>query len=379
MTMIWIAISIITGIAALSVLWPLARPSGQMRFAEASRSFYDDQIAELQRDRDRGLLGPNEYAAATAEAARRLISAHKAPGDNLDANTVRRRITAVIAIIVIPCFALGLYVYLGQPRYEDRPLLARLNAPPGKIEPIAAVAKIEKYLAKNPGQGKGWEVLAPVYVRLKRYSDAVKAWERTIALLGPTAHRFTSLGEARVFAAQGKVTAKALQAFKQALRINPGFHQALFFTAIAAEQAGNFPQAEQIWRKLIAISPPGAPWIKTIEDRLKQNSRSATKAPVGGAVSPGPQSPAGRAIAALPPEERAAAIRGMIEGLAERLNKNGNDLPGWLRLIRAYGVSKQNEKGAQALVKARGIFAGNENALKRLDSQAMRFGIKASQ
>ena len=58
-------------------------------------------------------------------------------------------------------------------------------------------------------------------------------------------------------------------------------------------------------------------------------------------------------IAALPPEQRSNAIRGMVGGLAEKLSKNGHDLQGWLQLIRSYVVLGERQKAKAAVASAR--------------------------
>ena len=54
-------------------------------------------------------------------------------------------------------------------------------------------------------------------------------------------------------------------------------------------------------------------------------------------------------------------IRGMVDGLAARLEANPNDVDGWLRLSRSYGVLGESAKSIDAARKAR------EQAPKRPD------------
>ena len=75
--------------------------------------------------------------------------------------------------------------------------------------------QIETHLAKNPDDGRGHEVVAPVYMRLNRHADAVRAYSAVIRLLGPSAERHASLGEALVFQGGGIVTAEAKAAFEE--------------------------------------------------------------------------------------------------------------------------------------------------------------------
>ena len=364
--MIWIAIALMTALAALSVLMPLARGGGSRRGGDANRAFYETQMAELERDRERGLLGGDEYAAAKAEAARRLISSHDAPPSDAGPLLWRRRVAALVGLIATPALALGIYGVLGQPALQDRPLQARLSAPPDRIELVAAVAKIEKHLRRNPNDGNGWQVIAPVYTRMRRYSDAAQAWQNAIRLLGPAPNRFGALGEALVFANKGVVNDQALAAFAQALKLDPDHNQALFFTGLAAQQSGANQRAREIWSKLIARAPKGAPWVKSLQQRVAELDAAPEK---------GPPSNAGKAIAALPVGERAAAIRGMVDGLAARLRENGKDIDGWMMLVRAYMVLKQPGKAREALRMARQNFAGEEAALRRLDEHAKALGV----
>ena len=44
-------------------------------------------------------------------------------------------------------------------------------------------ARVEKHLAAQPEDGRGWEVIAPVYLRLTRGADAAHAYERVISML----------------------------------------------------------------------------------------------------------------------------------------------------------------------------------------------------
>src|SRR5208283_3819283 len=75
------------------------------------------------------------------------------------------------------------------------------------------IAQAEAHLASNPDDGRAWEVLAPVYMRLDRYADSVTAWRNTVRLLGENAERDSDLGESLMAEANGVVTAEAKAAF----------------------------------------------------------------------------------------------------------------------------------------------------------------------
>ena len=84
----------------------------------------------------------------------------------------------------------------------------------------------------------------------------------------------------------------------------------------------------------------------------------------------------GADIAALPPEQRSDAIHGMVGGLAEKLSKNGNDLQGWLQLIRSYVVLGERQKAKAAVASARAQLAGDAQASARIDEVDRQLGLK---
>lgn len=75
------------------------------------------------------------------------------------------------------------------------------------------VAQVETHLEKNPTDGRGWEVLAPVLARIGRYDDAVRAWRNSITYNGESAARRADLGEAIAASSGGVVTAEAKAEF----------------------------------------------------------------------------------------------------------------------------------------------------------------------
>src|SRR5262249_9217507 len=151
---------------------------------------YRDQLAEIERDRASGLIAEHEAAGAQVEVSRRLIAAADAqapaPADAVSA-TWRRRAVAVAALILPPPRAAALEVSLGSPWLRDQPLAARLAGARGNPSIDTLITQVEDHLALHPEDGRGWEVIAPVYLRLGRFEEAVKARRNAIKLSGATA------------------------------------------------------------------------------------------------------------------------------------------------------------------------------------------------
>src|ERR1041385_3783320 len=233
---LWFSLALMTAAAVFVVLWPL----GRARLAPASGgdlAVYRDQLSELDRDRSAGLIGRPEADAARVEISRRLLAAADTQGQVQSAPAApwRRRLIAVAALVALPLGAVALYLALGFPGLPDQPLAARAVGPENRS--IAAlVAQVEDRLERNPDDGRGWEVIGPVYMRLARFEDAVKARRNAVRLLGASATREGDLGEALVAAANGVVTADAKAAFDRALALDARDARAKFFAGLAAQQ-----------------------------------------------------------------------------------------------------------------------------------------------
>ncbi len=277
---LWFVLALMTAAAIFAVLWPLSRRESALR-SGSDVNVYRDQLEEIRRDHAAGLIGESEAAAAQVEVSRRLLAAADAEAavsqPAPDAATGRRRAVAVVALVLLPVGAIALYLAVGSPMLPGQPLTSR---GPAERQTIAQmVAQVESHLAKNPNEGRGWEVVAPIYLRLGRFEDAVKARRHALELNGPTAERHAGLGEALTAAANGIVTAEALAAFKQALALDADHVKARFFLGLAAEQDGRVNEAVATWRALIESAPPDAPWAEFIRAELKRVA--------GGAGAPG--------------------------------------------------------------------------------------------
>jgi cytochrome c-type biogenesis protein CcmH len=67
------------------------------------------------------------------------------------------------------------------------------------------------------------------------------------------------------------------------------------------------------------------------------------------------------------PEDRSAMVRGMVDRLAERLKRDGSDMEGWLRLVRAYTVLGERDRALSAAGDARRALGRDADKLRRLD------------
>jgi cytochrome c-type biogenesis protein CcmH len=373
--MLWLIFALLTAAAVISVLWPLAKTPRKAGRGEIGVALYKAQLAEIERDEAQSLVAPEDAQGAKAEAARRLMAAADTPVEPAPAASPKRiRLVSMAVLIFVPVLSLSLYATIGHPELPDAPLPARLETAPARMDLAAAIAKIEAHLAQHPDDGRGYEVLAPVYLRMGRAGDAVRAAREALRLLGPTAERHALYGEALVSAANGAVTAEAKQSFEAAAAKDPAAAKPRFFLGLAAEQEGDKARARDIWGKLVAEAPQDAPWAQVLRERIvalggrPQDSQGESQEESQNGLA--------AKIEALPDAARMNAIRSMVEGLATRLAQNGQDLEGWLRLVRSYTVLHESDKARSALINAKRNLADDPNAIARIDALARELGLE---
>ncbi len=366
---LWFILAMMTAAAVFAVLWPLGRATGRPDGSDVE--VYRDQIAELDRDRQAGLVGGSEFDAARTEVARRLLAADARGEAGLPAAPPwRKRVVAVLALTLVPVGAALVYAALGSPALPGAHLAARTQAPLAERSIQDLVAQVEAHLERNPEEGRGWEVIAPVYMKLGRFEDAVKARANALRLNGATAEREADYGEALASAANGIVTSDARAAFERALAHNKADVKARYFLGLAAEQDGKHERAAALWRDLLADASEGAPWIELVRSSLarvaSEPGQTAASAPSADDIA---------AAAKLSPQERATMVRGMVERLASRLRENGNDVEGWQHLMRAYVVLGERDKAKSAAADARRAIEGEPEKLRQIDELSRALGL----
>jgi cytochrome c-type biogenesis protein CcmH len=359
--MLWPILALMTLGAAFAVCWPLVRRQEPARLGN-DVAVYRDQLEEINRDESANLIGRAEADAARVEVSRRLIAA----ADNAKAETLSptssvsryRRATLATAVVLLPIAAASLYLALGSPKLAPISMMsaeAGQQALPEGIE--QTVAEVEAYLEKNPGNGRGWELLAPVYIRLGRFDDAVNARRKALQIFGPDAARLGDLGEAIYMASGGVVTPEAKELFLRAEAADAQDVMAQYYLGVAAKQEGRRDEAEKRWRALIASAPEGAEYLPLIKRALAQIDQK------------GPQVSAGAA-----PDHDGNSIEMMVERLAERLKTDGSDTSGWIQLVRSYRVLGKPDKATAAIADARAALSKKPEALHDFDDGLKSLG-----
>ncbi len=429
---LWLIFAVMSAAVVAMLMHPLlSRSPAEATSAEGTSAVYRDQLAEIDTEQSRGLIGAEEAEAARREIARRLIASADAtdglrspaatsaptapptsitgatPAPVVRATAPRRSAAAVSAFAiaaVVPVVALGLYLVTGAPGVPSQPLAERRLAPPVPAETASLVAAVEARLKQNPEDGRGWDVIAPVYMRLARYPEAAHAFDRALRLLGESPRRLAGKAEALMLSDEGKVSAEARAALTRVLQLEPANTRARFWLAFANEQDGRFAEAVDAYEKLLADLPADVGWRPMLQERHQvarsalqasaaPNAGTAGSSPAGSALPappastppasqpsapPAPPGPSAADVAAaekMTPADRQTMIEDMVAGLAARLETNGRDLAGWQRLIRSLTVLGRKDDAVAALARARKSLADEPTSLAALTDLASSLGL----
>ncbi|MEN5248355.1 c-type cytochrome biogenesis protein CcmI [Brucella pseudintermedia] len=369
----WLIAALLTLAATLAVLLPLTRRKQAFLPAEKNDlEVYRDQLREVEADAARGMIDPQSAEQARIEISRRILNAEKSGKEAVEAagKAAPGRLLAFMAVLAVPLIAWGIYPLFGKPDMPSMPLAERLSASADRGSVDELVARAEAHLAQNPDDVRGWDVLAPIYLRLGRAADAVNAYRSSIRIAGENFPRVLGLGEALATASGGTVTAEAEGFFKKAADLEPNDVRPQFYLAQGEMQDGRMDLAANSLQAFLDKAPADAPWRGQIEQAIAR-----LRDPAAGQQQPkGPTADDVDAASTLSPEDRQAMIEGMVQRLDESLRQNSGDVEGWKRLVRSYMILNRRDAALDAL--SRGMTALEGESRTNLESFAAGLGLE---
>ncbi|MEO0958501.1 MAG: c-type cytochrome biogenesis protein CcmI [Pseudomonadota bacterium] len=417
-----LAAGLVAAIAVLAILRPImmGRARGMPSRDATDAALYRDQLAELERDVERGVISPAEAEGAKAEIARRLITAAKraeatadAPAEVAESGRApvgASKALALGAAFATPLLAGVLYLTVGAPGEADRPLaernlaaearalrptqeeaeaevLARSIEGPrravGDADYAALVERLETVVAERPDDLRGNRLLADALMNQRRFADAWLVLDRVIELEGGDAQAtlYATRAEAMILAAGGYVSPRAEESIAEALRRDPGLPVARYYAGLSLLQSGLEEEALTLWSRLERDSPPDAPWVPVIRQVLSE-ARAAgapgadpTDTPPVAGVPAGVDPAIAAAVMAMSPEERLAFMTSRIAGLEERLRNEGGGPDEWAQLVTSYANIGRMEDARRAYDASQEALSGDEAGFVR--ERALVLGVIA--
>jgi cytochrome c-type biogenesis protein CcmH len=414
---LWIILTLMVAIVAAVLTIPLVRRHEARADARtATLAVLRDQLADVDVQLAAGAIPPADAEGLRIEIKRRMLAAGHIPEEARVALASRTLSGLAIGLAALVALAGGaLYATMGKPGLAGTsvPLAAAAAPPPaagaeaeGAGEIAALVAGLEKKVAANADDPEGWRMLGWSYFQMQRFDDSARAYGKAVALKPDGTGFQSAYGEALVQVANGAVTPAAAEAFAKAQAQDGADARARYFLGVKKQQEGDAKGALDDWITLLGESATDAPWVPQLRSVIEQTAGdakidvsarlAALRPPASGGASvaappmpglagaaasvpagvmPGPSADQVAGAAAMTAGDRQAMIRGMVDGLAKKLQANPRDESGWLRLMRARSVLGENTAAARARNDAIAAFAGDPAAQARIRAAATEIGI----
>ncbi|MFZ3581265.1 c-type cytochrome biogenesis protein CcmI [Loktanella sp. DJP18] len=389
---------VMTLVVASLLAAPLLRPAGDDA-EHPQLAIYKGQLAEVDRDVERGVLDADDAERARAEIARRLLAVSRTT--QVTGTAPRWASGAVAGVVTLLLLGLGGLTYLsvGAPGDPDQPLAARLQQaeamresrpdqaaleaaapPPPAVADAPAdyreqIAQLRAIVPTRPDDLQGWTLLALHEARLGNYAAAARAQERAVALQGDeaTPDDLARMIDLLVAAANGTISPEAEVIARDLLARDEASIAGRYYMGALYNQTGRPDIAFRFWGPIVDSGDTSfhAELARTqIEDAAMRAGVEYTLPEMRG-----PDAAAVAAAEDMTEEDRQAMIGGMVNQLADRLATDGGPVSDWARLIAAYGVLGRADDARTIYEEAQSAFAGDNIALQTLAKAAQSAGI----
>ena len=351
----WTAAALLSALAGWLVLTLAQRRAAAPDEGDPGVAMHRRQLAEIDDLVTRGLLSPAEQAEVRAEAGKRLLAADDVARP---AALAGGRMIATAAAVLTPLVAFGLYLWVGSPGRADAPMEGRIAAwsktDPNSLTPQQIAAALTQVAKKTPNDARLLEMLAKARMESNDLFGAAKALREAVRIEPRNPALWNQLGVVFVWTSGGQVGPDARAAFAEALRYDPSAASPRYHLALADIADGKAGQGLASWRSLLAEMPADDPNRPALAREIAEVERTGKP--------PGPQQQAAAPAGA----DMDQAIRGMVDGLAAKLEADPNQPEGWVRLVRAYSVLGEISKRDAALARARTLYKDQPQVLAAL-------------
>ena len=308
MSLFYLSAAALTLVALAFVLRPLLRRSGgadtPVREA-ANLAIFKDQLAELESDKQAGILSEDQYAQAHAELERRVLEEAVPVGARAAANSSSRALAAGLAALVIAGSA-GLYVWLGAPEAISTQADPHAAGQVSSQQIEAMVAQLAQRMEEHPEDAKGWAILARSYYAMGRYKESADAYARLGEVEQPNADMLADHADALAMAQGRDLRGKPLELLKQALRLEPTHWKALMMIGTEAFEREDYRNAVRYWETLLQSLPPDSEFAEQIRGGIAQARAQAQQAGINIPVAK-----------SAPKPKAAESVRGRVRLSAE--------------------------------------------------------------
>ncbi len=280
--------------------------------AGSNVAIYKSQRRELDEELARGAINDAEHDAALGELSTRVVDevpVQPPLSVHIVAPRARPWWLVVVFAVAMPLGAFLLYNKIGAPQVIEMTGVARgqatapsgmpteqAGAPNGAEPPmsdkqiLAMVDTLAQKMQQNPGDPRGWILLARSQNALGRFTEATAAFERAVTLTPNDPQLLADYADASVMAQQGRFEGKPYALIKQSLKIDPNGMKALALAGTAELRMGNRAASLVHWEKLKTLVPKDSADYREVESIIAEVKASKPDGNPGAPVATAPPS-----------------------------------------------------------------------------------------
>ena len=389
------ASTLITLCLAFLIIPQLTKKKSDMLRQDYDLEIFKDQLREIDRDIENSRLEESQAHEVRLEVQKRILATRVSEEEySFPSLFSSYKVWYLPTFLIFGFFVVAplLYNSIGSPGQPGQPFAERnIKNTLGEItknknmpstEP-KIIVELEKQLKDDPRKTDAWIAIGKAYAAAKNYQSASRAYKTAVELTDRDPLLLADWAEIRLMRNKGVFNEKIHNDFMESFGRNPKLLKPWFYLGVDRLQKGNFRAAVKLWKSLIALSEPLAPYLDDLKKQITRAAKDGDFDPNSVKISNVAQSilrnreqsslskdskhinPMAKrktlpslsneeveAAREMSTEERNLMIRSMVRRLADRLKANPNDPSGWRRLAHAYEVLGEKEKAKDARKRA---------------------------
>ncbi len=264
--MFWSGTVTMVAIALLFLLPALLGRGKEVRIArrETNLAIFQQSLEELKEDRRGGEISEEQFDQAEADLKRELLADLEGEDGKIEESNSAGRLGAVVALIIVPLIAFGLYGQIGTPEALNVKMASQAAEQKQSAQAFEdAIAQLERKLEQNPDNVEGWMMLAKSYGYLGRDSEVASLYEKAIKYAGDSVdpQLLMEYGEALADLNGGSWMGKPIDQLTRVLELDPINKDALWVSGHVYFDLGKYEKALGFWERLAKVAPNDDPEI----------------------------------------------------------------------------------------------------------------------
>ncbi|MBO68429.1 MAG: c-type cytochrome biogenesis protein CcmI [Acidiferrobacteraceae bacterium] len=285
MTFFWIAAIGMTISAVMLVVWPLFAKGKILDSHQNDMNFQlaKERLREWKLAKTKDHISLDEFESLREELEDNLALDLRSRGSVSNVSQPNIPLALTLAAL-LPLIAFLMYFQLGTPNSIAAPssssnsTLATLPASQSSVPPVAdMLEQLRARLEDNPDDEVGWSILADAMMSLGRYSEAVKAYESWLNVVGDRPSVMVGYAYSLAMISDGDLNGRPTSILEKALDIDPKEPYGLWLAGVAAQERNDLVNALGYWYRLEPLIAHQSDQLRNLQDIISSTESVALK------------------------------------------------------------------------------------------------------